>query len=104
VASVVQIATEADTNSMVENRDFKNAVIVGPAVLIPLKNVALRNSSFDGPEDAIFIELREDQTVVGFIGLQNVTFDACRFQNVALAGTAESIAKIRKGFASQSSS
>ena len=77
-----------------------NAIIVGPAILAPLERVEIRNSSFEGDPDALFIEIPEGRGVIGVIGLKNVEFDDCEFRNIGIAGTPESISRFRAGLAS----
>lgn len=97
---VVQIAQEANRRSLIENRRWDGALILGPAVLAPLGNVQISNSAFDALPEALFIEVPEDRPVVGVIGLQNVVFNDCEFRNVGIAGTAASIQTFRDGLAS----
>ena len=82
---------------MIENRSWDGAIIVGPAVLAPLQDVSILNSSFDAPAEGIFIEVSGDRPIVGVIGLRNVTINDCQFQNIGIIGTAESIAQFRRG-------
>jgi hypothetical protein len=94
---IVQIAQEANRRSMIENRRWVGALILGPAVLAPLDAVQITNSSFDAPPDAVFIAIEDNRPVVGVIGLRNVVFDDCQFQQVGIAGTPASIASFRQG-------
>lgn len=97
MARVVQIADEANRRSMIENARWEGAIIMGPAVLAPLEDVTITNSSFGAPPEALFIEIPENRVVIGIIGLKNVSFDDCEFRNVAIAGTPESIATFHAG-------
>ena len=91
VAVVVQIAQEADWQGLIENRRFEGALILGPAVLAPLDNVSFSNCVFDAPPEALFVEVNEGRPAVGMVVLRNLVFEKCRFQNVALAGTRETL-------------
>ncbi len=82
---------------MLEDRTWKGAVIVGPAVLAPLDHVTFANSSFDGDPESLFINLEDGRKYIGLIGLKNVTFDDCEFRNIGIAGTADSIEAFRTG-------
>ena len=99
MAQLVQIAQEANRRSMIEDQSWTGAIIVGPAILAPLERVEIRNSSFDGDPDALFIEIPEGRGVIGVIGLKNVEFDDCEFRNIGIAGTPESISRFRAGLA-----
>jgi hypothetical protein len=95
---VVRLVDEADMNSLIENKTYTNALIVGPAVMVLIENVALRDNTFAGDNEALFIELPEGRRVIGVIGLRNVTFERCEFRNVSIAGTPDNIAEFKKGF------
>lgn len=95
---VVQIAQEANRRSLIENRRWDGALILGPAVLAPLDNVQISNSAFDALPEALFIEVPEGSSVVGVIGIRNVIFNDCEFRSVGIAGTRASIENFRQGF------
>src|SRR5439155_21010616 len=93
----IRLIDYADANSMVTNQSFVDALILGPVVVAPISDVAF-GGTWEGNPDAIFIEIPDGRYVFGIIGLSNVTFDRCVFRNVGIAGTPETIAKLRKGF------
>ncbi len=95
---IVNIANETDTRGWIEHREFERAIILGPAVIVPLENVSFVSNEFAADLETLFIELPEDRGVVGMIGLRDVTFRDCRFENIGIAGTPESIARMREGF------
>jgi hypothetical protein len=96
--SIVSLCEEANERSMIEHRVFNKALVLGPAIIAPLERVTLTNSSFAGSPEALFIEVAEDRPIIGAIGLRDVTFSECRFENVGIMGTRESIAQFREGF------
>jgi hypothetical protein len=85
--------------SLIERRTFEDVRIVGPAVLAPIKDVTISECTFEAPPEAVFIEVPRGKHLVGVIGLEAVTFQACDFHNVAIVATAEDIRKFREGFA-----
>jgi hypothetical protein len=95
---IVYIAQEAAGKHppLIEHREFKNALIEGPAVLAPLEQVDFVNNTFDGTIDSLFIEIPEGRNVQGVIGLRHVKFIGCEFRGIALAGTPETIAEFRE--------
>jgi hypothetical protein len=95
MAEVVQIAQEANPRSLIENRHWDGALILGPAIVAPLNDVQITNSSFNAPPEALFVEVEEHRPIVGFVGLRNVSFNDCVFQNVGIAGTREAIETFR---------
>jgi hypothetical protein len=96
---IVNIAQEANRRSMIENRRWDGALILGPAVLAPLKDVQISNSSFDALPESLFLQVDEDRHLVGVVGVQNVVFNDCEFRNVGIVGTPASIAQFQQAFA-----
>jgi hypothetical protein len=94
--TIVNLAEEADGGGMIQHRKFVHALILGPAVIAPLNRVNFLTNEFQGDSDALFIELAEDRQVIGVIGLQDVTFEECRFEGVGIAGTPDTIAHFRR--------
>lgn len=95
---VIRLIDRVNVNSMIEREDFRNALIVGPAVIAPLEAVRIQDCSFDGSPEALFIEVPENSVKVGVIGLQNVSFEHCEFRNISIIGTPASIARMQQGF------
>jgi hypothetical protein len=95
---VVRLADRVGVNSLIENQEFVDALLVGPAVIAPLEGVEINECTFDGDAESLFIEVPEGKRVVGVIGLRNVKFRRCEFRNVAVAGTPLSIDRFRQGF------
>jgi hypothetical protein len=95
---VVKIADEVNIDSLVENRNFENALILGPAVLAPLERVTIAECNFDGTPEALFLEVAEGRSLVGVVGLKNVVFRRCAFRNVALIGTPQAVQEFQRGF------
>jgi hypothetical protein len=93
--SIVSLADEADVNSRIEHKSYERALIFGPAVIALLGNVSFVNGSFAGHPDAMFIEVPEKKWVQGVIGLQDVTFTDCRFENIAIIGPRDLIEQLR---------
>lgn len=91
------LAEVADKDSRIRDREFHNAHLLGPAVIAPLRNVAIHRCRFDAEPEALFIEVDDDRTLTGVIGLEDVTFEDCAFKNVAIVGTRASIEKLRAG-------
>lgn len=94
---VIRLIDRVSVRSLIENEDFENALIVGPAVIAPLERVTIADCSFDGDPTSLFIEVPENRFVLGVIGLRNVTFRKCEFRNVGIMGTALSVAQFRQG-------
>lgn len=82
----VKIANFADGQNRIHGRVFEDRVIVGPAVLVLLRNNTIEECSFPGPWEQ-FVWLLPDHAVFGPIGLEGCTFRRCRFDDtVGLAG------------------
>jgi hypothetical protein len=91
--TVISIAAQVDVTGLLENRTFERTLIQGPAVLLALGGVAVSNSTYSGDAESLFIEVPEGRQVQGVIALRNVTFNWCRFVNVAVMATARQIAR-----------
>jgi hypothetical protein len=94
----IRLADDADEQGLVERKTYEDAVILGPAMLVPMKDVTLDSNTFLGDPNALFIEFPDGASIQGGIGLRNVTFRRCTFHNVSIAGTPEVIAEIRSRF------
>lgn len=94
----ILLAREADERSLIEGRTFDNALILGPAIIAPLERFEMRECTWEGADiDSLFIEVSEGRTLVGVIGLNDVTFTRCRFQNVGVIGPRRTIEFLRTG-------
>lgn len=74
---------------MIENVEFDDCDVYGPAVVGLLQDVAIENCTFDAPPEHVFIEAAPDRPYLGIIGLNNVRLYGCRFHNVGLLGPPE---------------
>jgi hypothetical protein len=96
---IVRIAQLADdSTSMIEGRQFKNAEIRGPAILVPINNCSFANCGFDGSFDSVFHGVPDGTILVGVIGLQAVSFERCQFRNVGVWGPEELIQQFGQEF------
>ena len=97
---VVRIAELTVNTSLLEDLEFSNCRIIGPAVLVVLENVSMIGCRWDAPGlDAVFWEVPTTRrTVVGAVGVRNVTFSACSFEGVGIAGPPELREAFARGF------
>lgn len=65
---------------------FVDCVLTGPALVTPLSNTRVERCVLPPPE--WFIELPEDHPLGGCIGIEACRLLACRFDSVALIGSA----------------
>jgi hypothetical protein len=93
VPETVKIALEVNERSRIEGRRWDDAVILGPAVLALFDGVVLSDCDIEGPEEAVFIEVPLNKPMLGVIGIENVTFHRCRFENVGIVALAETITR-----------
>lgn len=96
----VLLAREADKDSFVQDREFQNVVILGPAVIAPLEGIHIHGCTWEGDTknpDAIFIEVEDNRPLVGVVGLRNVQFTNCVFRNIGIVGPHATIEFFRKG-------
>ena len=97
---IVRIAELTVNTSMLENYEFSNCRIIGPAVLVLLGNVQLLHCGWDAPGlEAVFWEIPATREyVVGAVGVANCTFSNCRFEQVGVAGPSELREQMEQAF------
>jgi len=93
---VVRLPELADRRSLIENHQFEDCEVLGPAILVPLDHVDFGDVAFDAALDAVFYEIEGDRGMTGVIGLRRVSFRACRLRNVGVMATHEVIEKLRR--------
>jgi hypothetical protein len=92
---LVRIAEQVDADSWIVDQTFEQALILGPAVILPAEKATFIRSGFVGPPETVFIEIPVGKQVQGVVGLRNVTFVDCVFQDCAIIGTADMIKQFR---------
>jgi hypothetical protein len=97
---VVRIAELTVNTSTLENMEFSNCRIIGPAVLVLLGEVNMLHATWDAPDlDAVFWEVPPTrEVVVGAVGVLRCTFSNCRFEQVGVAGRPELRAQMEQAF------
>jgi hypothetical protein len=95
----VRLVDLAGTESVITRQTIEDKLLVGPAVLAPIDSITLEQNIFEveNPED-LFILVPDGKTVMGVIGLKEVTFRRCTFRDVGIVGTAATLNLIRQGF------
>jgi len=95
---VVRIAELTVNTSILENLEFSNCRIIGPAVLVLLGGVSIIHPRWDAPDlDALFWEVPPTrELVVGAVGVAHCTFSNCRFEQIGIAGPRELRAQIEE--------
>jgi hypothetical protein len=92
---LVRLAEEVDAESWIVDRVFERSLIAGPAVILPEK-VVFERSGFQGIPESIFIEIPAGKPVQGVVGLRNVRFTDCVFQDCAIIGTTDDLKTMRE--------
>ncbi len=100
--TIIKLTDETDADAWVVDRVFERAIILGPAVMLPVEKVAFERVGFTGSIDAMLIEIPEGKAAQGVVGLRNVSFIDCLFQDIAIIGTTETLASIRAAFTNRS--
>jgi len=84
---------------VVRDREFEDCLIQGPAVLLPFGEGAVFSecniTAMDARPDAVFLEI-PDGPRNGCVGLSNVTFRHCSFENIGIAGLPDDLARMRE--------
>jgi hypothetical protein len=94
-SKIVRLTDEIDAESWVSDKTFEQSLILGPAVVAPTEGTRFIRCAFVGPPDSMLIEIPTGRQVQGIVGLRNVAFTDCVFQDVAFLGTAETMASLR---------
>ena len=97
---VVRIAELTVNTSLLEDLEFTNCRIIGPAVLALLGGVTIAHCGWDAPGiDAVFWEVPPERgVVVGAVGVARCTFSNCRFEGVGIAGPRELREQLERAF------
>lgn len=93
---IIRLIDEADADAWVVDRVFDQAIILGPAVILPAEKVTFERVGFSGTPESMFIEIPPGKPAQGVVGLRNVTFIDCLFQDIAIIGTPETLDLIRE--------
>lgn len=84
---------------IIRGRTFEDCTIYGPAVVVPLDQIAFEHNSFDGPLEAILWEIPDEKNfIVGAIGLTDCIFRRCQFRGIGIAGNHSLIEKFVREF------
>jgi hypothetical protein len=95
----VRIADLTVNRTTIEDYEFVNCRILGPAVLI-IRDSTITACSWDAPGlDSIFWEISPARLqVVGAVGVFRCLFSNCRFEGIGIAGPPEMRAMLEGGF------
>lgn len=89
-SEVVRLADLALVNDVLDGYEFRDCLLLGPAIVVPMGETSISNSMFNGEIDALFWLVETGrELIVGAIGLHNCVIDGCSFQRVGFAGPIE---------------
>lgn len=89
-SQVIRITEMTVASTKIENRQFEDCLILGPAVVAFSGDNHLDNCSFEGPLDALLWEIPPERPqVIGVVEVADCSFVKCRFQGVGFAGAKE---------------
>jgi hypothetical protein len=92
---VVRLSSLAVTRDVIQNVDFVNCEIVGPAVISPM-NCSFIGTVFEGPIEAMILEVGEGTPVlIGTIVMFDCTFVNCRLRRVGFTATKDFVEAFR---------
>lgn len=97
---VVRISELTVNTSMIEDLEFSNCRIIGPAVLAFLSDVTATHCTWNAPSlEAVFWEVPPERgPVVGVVGVNRCVFSNCVFENIGVAGPPEMRAVFEEGW------
>ena len=82
---------------IISNRTVEDCEVRGPAMVV-LMRTALDKNTWDGDLESLFVEVADERTIFGAIGLQGCVFRRCRFVAIGIIGTKEKIEEAKQGF------
>lgn len=83
---------------IISNRTVEDCEIRGPTMIAPLQRATMDKCNFDGDIESIFIEVADKRNIVGAVGLKDCVFRRCRFVQIGIIGTRETVKKAKEGF------
>jgi len=87
IVRITDLITDHE-NPVIENQEFEDKEIRGPAILMPLDgNCDFQECNFRGSQDAIFLELPKGKAQLGVIGIRSVSFVRCDISGIGLVAT-----------------
>lgn len=97
---VVRIAELTVNTSTLEDYEFSNCRIIGPAILGFLEDLTVVGCTWNAPGlDAIFWEVPPERgPVIGIVAVQRCTFSNCRFEEIGVAGPPDLRPIFEQGF------
>lgn len=95
-SEVVRLADLAIVRQILDGYEFRDCLLMGPAVVVMMDNITLNDCNLGGPDlPALFWLIEENrENIVGAIGFTNSTFEGCQFQMVGFAGKEDLRAKL----------
>ncbi|WP_146078833.1 MULTISPECIES: hypothetical protein [unclassified Rathayibacter] len=94
---VVRLSDLFTVQSVIDKLQFKDCLLVGPAVITFLGQSVLRGCTFIGPGEDIIIEIPGARQVLGVLGFSNSEFIDCRFENIGVLGDKLFTSEFRRG-------
>ncbi len=101
VVRVHEAITSRGIPSFIEDVEFVDCEIYGPAIIAALGDVTIDNCDFDAPPEVLFIEAEPNRPYIGVIALKNVRFFECRFHNIGIIAPHETIEQFKQSLPSQ---
>jgi len=84
---VIRIAELTVNSNTMQDLEFINCRIIGPAVLLALGTTSLLHCALGGPIESLFWEIPPERThVIGGVAVVNCIFSNCRFEEIGLGG------------------
>jgi hypothetical protein len=83
---------------IISDRTIEDCEIRGPAMIALLGRVTIKNSTFNGDAESLFVEVADKRLIFGAIGLRDCVFRRCRFAEIGIIGTREQIDRAKQGF------
>lgn len=72
---------------------FNDCQIIGPAVLMPVRDTHFNDCTFEAAE--VFTEAEDGRPYFGVVGLVACTFERCRFERIGIHGPKDFVDQAR---------
>lgn len=66
--------------------------------MVILMGTTLADNTWEGDIESLFIEVADERTIIGAVGLRGCVFRNCHFTKVGIIGTKTQIEEAKRGF------
>ena len=99
-SQTIRLADLVVTGTAINGKTFSNCHLVGPMMLMPLRDVTFAGCSFEAPADMLVVVIG-DRPVFGAVAIVDSGFYDCRFTNVGFLGSSSFLDAFTEGLSAR---